>query len=353
MKNFLIALIGLMLFCSHPVRSQITVRVEPSETVELITVMMYLTGHPAYNQRSLWTEYRTLLDSEFGGFRDHSSIRFIQKLRDDELINTIDLPAEIAVNSEMRDGRFYHSGEITTFEGMKWKAKVRRQFIREVNKFYRDSGFSDFYRMAVETYKPFQEVYSAEYLPKSMLTWIEEFVPVKDSVLYHLNLSFVCGGCNYGVPKGGIPNPVMGIFNIDEFLTTPPEGVYTYSTLALHEFMHPFCNPLIDRYYTELHPYGKTLYPVEEDAEGPYPTWKIALYESFVRATVVAFMQTDDFLKDYVDMNLEEDMEYGFYWVGDLAELLLKYQAQRDKYPTLDSFMPEIVNFYNELAATI
>ena len=36
----------------------------------------------------------------------------------------------------------------------------------------------------------------------------------------------------------------------------------------------------------------------------------------------------------------------GFHWTKELSELLGRYEKQRDKYQTLDAFMPEIVKLF-------
>ncbi|MCK4931763.1 MAG: DUF4932 domain-containing protein [Candidatus Aminicenantes bacterium] len=42
-----------------------------------------------------------------------------------------------------------------------------------------------------------------------------------------------------------------------------------------------------------------------------------------------------------------------FFWVRDLSNLLGEYEAHRGKYPNLDSFFPEIVEFFDKYAASI
>jgi hypothetical protein len=43
----------------------------------------------------------------------------------------------------------------------------------------------------------------------------------------------------------------------------------------------------------------------------------------------------------------------GFFWISSLVNCLGDYEKNRDKYPTLDSYMPVIVNFYNGVAGNI
>lgn len=43
----------------------------------------------------------------------------------------------------------------------------------------------------------------------------------------------------------------------------------------------------------------------------------------------------------------------GFLWIDELSGVLARYEAQRDKYPTLESFVPELVAFFNQYAERV
>jgi hypothetical protein len=50
---------------------------------------------------------------------------------------------------------------------------------------------------------------------------------------------------------------------------------------------------------------------------------------------------------------LAQQMSIGFVWMDQLVDMLGVYESDRKKYPTLESFMPRIVNFYQTTAANI
>jgi hypothetical protein len=43
----------------------------------------------------------------------------------------------------------------------------------------------------------------------------------------------------------------------------------------------------------------------------------------------------------------------GFRWTEELSALLAEYEANRNQYPTLESFFPRIITFFNEYAEKI
>jgi hypothetical protein len=50
---------------------------------------------------------------------------------------------------------------------------------------------------------------------------------------------------------------------------------------------------------------------------------------------------------------LNKEIDRGFLWTNQLVKELEKYDRNRDKYPTLNSFMPEIVKFFDKIAGNI
>ena len=45
-----------------------------------------------------------------------------------------------------------------------------------------------------------------------------------------------------------------------------------------------------------------------------------------------------------------QDAARGFYWIGDLVELLGQYENTRQEHPKLDDFMPDVLVFFDKFA---
>jgi hypothetical protein len=48
---------------------------------------------------------------------------------------------------------------------------------------------------------------------------------------------------------------------------------------------------------------------------------------------------------------LQAENRAGFTWVEDTGNFLKKYDSNQDKYPTFESFFPEIVTFLDNYTA--
>ncbi len=342
------ALIAFLLSGTHCAWSQIELKAAPRETVELMCVVMSLTGVREYNPQHVWPEYKAFVDSWFAEYKDHSAVRFIVDVIFQEENIDMMAPAAIGVNSDIVDGRFVYRGN---WYG--WSEKVKKRFENEVDKFYRDTDFHEFWEKALAQAYPFAITpFNDVIVPKLNLGWIDRFVPVEESVVYGLTISYLVGEYNFGVTRKGVPNPVIGIWDMNTIVNPTEETLETYLPLTIHEYMHSYCNPLVDKYYTELAGPGEAIFPEirERMTRASYPSWRIVLYESMVRASEIAYMHANGFSEESIERHITGNKNGGFHWVGELGALFIEYESARDRYPTLDSFMPRVVEFFKELA---
>lgn len=160
---------------------------------------------------------------------------------------------------------------------------------------------------------------------------------------------------NFGI-KLQVPNQedivysILGTWDIDE----EQNPVYTaengYIETIIHEFNHSFVNYLQDNIKQDLEPYGDKIYNlVQKDLQSQaYGEWLTALNEGLVRAAVVEYLSCSkgESRKLKNEQIFYEVFDCKFYWVPNLVAALEVYRQNRDKYPTLASYLPEIVEVY-------
>lgn len=76
------------------------------------------------------------------------------------------------------------------------------------------------------------------------------------------------------------------------------------------------------------------------------------MYESLVRACVVRYRLASEG-KDAAERQIIQENTNRFYWMRDLSDLMGTYEANRSQYPDLNSFFPEIVEFFDTYAASV
>jgi hypothetical protein len=126
-----------------------------------------------------------------------------------------------------------------------------------------------------------------------------------------------------------------------------PENAKKHSVPTLiHEFNHSFVNPLQD-----IEKNAKLLGNIpqrllEQDynimAQQAYPDPKTVFNESVVRAATVIYMMENGFTADEVESELMSHVMRGFKWTPELVAALRDYTSNRNKYPTLGDFYPQI-----------
>ncbi|MGE5611359.1 MAG: DUF4932 domain-containing protein, partial [Bacillota bacterium] len=120
---------------------------------------------------------------------------------------------------------------------------------------------------------------------------------------------------------------------------------------VIHEFCHSYANPLIEKHATALEPAGSTIFPKVKQlmVRQAYDNWQTMLIESLVRVCVVRYRYATE--GSFAALaEITEQTSRGFAWTGSLSKLLTDYEQHRDQYPTLDSFMPRIIAFFNDYA---
>jgi len=61
---------------------------------------------------------------------------------------------------------------------------------------------------------------------------------------------------------------------------------------------------------------------------------------------MVKYMRDHNFEQSEIENEINLQKTKGFIWVEEFAEKLENYDKQRDKYPTLESYIPRLVDAY-------
>ena len=82
-----------------------------------------------------------------------------------------------------------------------------------------------------------------------------------------------------------------------------------------------------------------------------YSQWQTLMYESLVRACEVRYAY---YLGEQLnaERNIKNQVKKGFEWTGELSDELARYEDQKDRYPTLESYMPNLIKFFDNYADT-
>ena len=325
------------------------------ERTELVSLVCKLADYHEYNDKfSTNPAYIKDLDSCFSKYKSDSLIVFAKTLPRKFGIG-YDAPMSLAISLEY-NGKFYLNPELTKIQDDRWNIETANKFVDLLNRFYVKTNFHQFFEQHKALYSKMASKFDS-CMNDINIGWYEKFYGEKSKGSFSVILSGIIGGNNYGtknVFKNGAENchSIMGAWIFDSTYSIPAKWKNSVKSVLIHEFNHSFCNPLIYKYLDGMEKNATKMYKCVKPLmkRQAYGQMKIMMCELLVRSCVTRYMTEIakiDSIKTHEQ--LVGDKLHGFYWIDTVCYTLQQYEKQRDKYPTLDSYMPEFVRLINSL----
>jgi len=335
-----------------PRQPAVTVTVDPR--VELMSIIFRLAGNPEYNQGRVEL-YTKDLETQFGQFREHRAVQLARELRRKRGVS-FDACMSMAVH--LKDAyelaeKVSLSPRPDSLDG-RWQPNEAREFLQAARQFVKDTSFRQFIEKHRSLYQITESRIQALLDKEAHIDWFDRFFGARPQAHFTVTLGLVNGGSSYGPHFRGADGKeelfcIMGVWQTDK------EGVpvFTHDMLhtVTHEFCHSYANPIIDRHRADLKAAGERIFPhvAVSMRRQAYGNWTTMFYESLVRASTLRYVRKYDGAGAAWVATLEQQAR-GFPWIDDLSALLGEYEAERDRYPTLESFSPRLVAFFNAYA---
>ncbi|MEA4918426.1 DUF4932 domain-containing protein [Proteiniphilum sp.] len=320
--------------------------------IELVSIVARLAGYQEYNEDYCKT-YTKDIHSYFDKFKNHPLISLASKLRMENGIG-FDAVMKIAFHINQPPKLTPKVEFNSDIPESRWGKDNALKFLELLRDFYVVSEFEKFYNDHADLYSITEERFLPIYKTLN-IDWYNQYYGINPNGSFNVIIGLGNGGSNYG---GKVIYPdkkedvyaIMGTWIVDS-TNLPVYKNENYFPTLVHEFNHSFVNPLIDKFSNQLENYGKAIYKLSKGnmRRQSYGTWKSMMYESLVRASVIRYLLKNDSYQTATNQLIEE-IGNGFYWMQELVNLLYDYENNRSKYPTLENFMPVIVDFYDKIA---
>lgn len=321
-----------------------------SEAVELMGLIFRLAGSPGYYNGCNVPSVAESADSYFAHMTNHKAVTLAKSYRQrgvaydavtgyaNQLIFYKPDKIVFATN--------YKEGSNTSFD--RWDKTMKKEMLAAINDFYKKSDFHSWFVSIEEEQKAaiaaFKSVCDIDY------TWFNTFYGKNNNLASRIILSFMIGSHNNGISlqrSDGtlLLTPVFG--SLSQSGSTIRFGGDT--NLIIHEFSHPYCNPLIDKYWSSMSSKANQVFSVvkEQMASQAYGTAQTMMHETLVRSCSISYLRThnqENLAELYIDYNESK----GFMLVRTIVDRLEEYEREPDKYGgTLDGFMREIIDAIN------
>ncbi|MCJ0741803.1 DUF4932 domain-containing protein [Pedobacter montanisoli] len=324
------------------------------ERIEILSIVFRLADSEEYRSER-FKLYSDKIQGFYSPFKNHELIQFIKNLRQkngvgyDAVMSMAvyldnDLNPIVKFTDEIPDKR--------------WGKDNAYEFTKLLKQFYKDSNSKQFFesnqQLYAEASKRFLPVY--EHLD---LNWYTKFYGKEPDEKFVIINGLGNGGGNYG-PSITLPSgkrevyAIMGTWKTDS-LGMADFTINNYFPTLLHEFNHSFINHLLDKNPKPFKNSGEKIFKTlaKEMQSQAYATWETMLNEALVRAAVIKYMKDHKFNEQEIEEETNEQLNRGFVWIEELVAELEKYDHQRNQYPTLESYMPKLINAYQTYGKNI
>jgi len=336
------------------VAGNITSKVD--ERIELTGIVFRLAGAEEYVNEEI-TPYSNAIDAYFEKYKTHPLISYARetlRLRDSVAYGGI---TGSALLLQIKEGKISLNPEVDLplfLDDPRWSEETLKKYIILLNDFYAKTKFRVFFNGQKELYAR-AEANMNKILDTIHTDWFHSFYgqPLGNPTVYvcltngrhnYAFLSFdeeqqndsgIAIGCTY-MDENGFPT-----FNEDII------------PVIVHEYAHLFTNPLISRYSSEMSAAANRIFPYVKDelTAAAYGEAMIMLIEGFNNLfTCMYFREHPTGFEKHKIAELESR---GFIWLKRNVSFMDHFYANRDLYPTIEDFMPQLISFFNFTADNI
>lgn len=323
--------------------------------VELMSIVYRLVGNEEYN-RDENKIYVQKIHQHFDKYKDHPLIKYAQQFRDSLGIG-YDAVMEMAVHLSQPPMLSLVAPFNSNEAGERWDSVHAVKFVKLLQQFYKEAHCQSFFDANKYDYTVAQERFGALF-KKFDISWYYKFYGLPPKEHFNIIIGLANGGGNYGphvtTPEGKSVFAIIGSSSFDSAGKPVYEKDYYLPTL-IHEFNHSFVNYLTDKHKSRLQTPGTILFEKEEKKMERlmYKQWETMLSEALVRAGVIRYTAVHEPDTKAAEEQMQHEQSIGFVWMPGLVNLLTRYEQERTTYPTLESFMPMVVHFYDTVAPKI
>ena len=321
-----------------------------SEAVELICLVFRLMGAPEYNTCRVPLVYESA-DTYFASMKDHAAITLARECRQTgvayDAVTAFGIHLVISDQGVISFNPNYVEGSDTSFD--RWTSQQKNDMLEALNDFYKESHFHAWFMSMA----PYRQEALASFNSASAIDhdWYNSFFGPIDNLSTQVILSFFIGNNNNGlstnlVSGGKLLSPVMGCLyqnNTGKILFTDD------GSILVHEFCHPYCNPLIAKYWDSIKDKSNAVFQTVQTqmSNQAYGNAQTMMKETFVRASTIRYFMSHA-SNQSTESRIQSEENRGFLMVRTLVDALDEREQEISTYPTMDDFMPKIVQAIND-----
>ena len=354
----MVVAIGAPATAAEPAPSSTSLQVSIDPRVELFAIIYRLAGYLDHGGDHAVSHYEIEVQNHFGRYREHPAVALATRLKEDRNVDygvQLSLAVHVDDAANLRLRVPLDPWPETLHE--RWTPELIDEVLAQARNFATQSDFAGF----VDKQGPFyaETVARAERALEAEVhvDWFDSFFGLQAGREFRVFISPLGGLHGWyafwlSTEQGLEAMSVISCQRLDD------QGKPVFPQVAsgiVHELSHSYVNPTSDPYLDQLEEPVNRMKPflVAYFAEAYGQMHHSALVrESLVRAAVIRYLhERREFLAER--RALARELKQGAFWMPELLETLEQYEAQRDRYPDFQSYMPEVVEFFEVYSSQI
>jgi len=353
MNRILIAILVTLIFqaCVQVQEKVILEKPKVDKRVELLSIVFRLAERPEYSGK-IFPPYIERIEQHFEKYKNHELIQFSKSIIKENQIS-YDAPMWMAVHLDENLKLLTGVKENIWQKDERWTEENVKKFVLLLQQFAKDTNFDDFFKNNADLYDETIKRFASFY-EQIDLNWYLSFYGQEPTETFSIIIGAGNGTSNYGP----LIDYIDGSRNVYA-IVGGVGGMFEYHPFAwivvIHEFNHSFVNWLIYKNIEAFRESGEKIFSVIKDvlANQAYGDWETMMCEALVRAAEIKYIKDQEFEQGTIEEKINREKENGFFWIEELVDELESYDKQRDIYPTLESYMPRLIEAYKIWAENI
>lgn len=315
--------------------------------VELMSILFRLAGNQEYRQCRV-PAYDQAIEKYFAPFRNHDAVQLAHSLA-----IGFDAPMKLAVSL----GDVVSLSELMPLDRPLLYGGRARDFLAGARKFVGETNFQAFLQSQQPLFAATDARLQAFIRDQADLGWFASFFGPPSPA----RLTIVPGMAN-GAPSYAArfidASGALEIYAIPGVSKVDPDGVPVFDSdwriVMVHELAEVYASAAAGKFVAQMQAPAGRIYQAVAPAmqRQSYGNWRIMLDQSLARAVTIEYVIAHDGPEAARAVVWKENAK-SFFWMGDLVNLLETYRKDRQQYPTFESFLPRVVEFFNDAAPTI
>lgn len=332
------------------------------EKQELSATVWILAGCEEYD-RGVYPPYYRDIQRYFKDFKSHPVMEFIREMRD-----APDTVYVVSYNSVPCAARllYIEDGHVRVKEGIdiaeyfrtqdpRWTEENFLKYAALLDDFYVKSDYHRFFEKHSKLYREYADSLQIGMRRLIDPEWFQDVYgePLPDvsacvSPAYAWN--------NYSGPDTLTQRllgyertgyyPLIGVSSKPKYAS----NMNVKGQTTIHEISHSFTSPVLEQYEDELLEIGEAIYPYVAQE-----LYRAGYDASAVCGEFFNSLMTNLYLKEVYPSvlrnSIKADQKHGFVWMNEAVDFMDRFTGNRDRYRTIDDFMPEFVEYMRSVAS--